>query len=260
MNFRPCIDIHNGQVKQIVGGSLIDMGDYAKENFVSDKDGGYYATLYKNAGLKGGHIILLNPKDSRYYEDDVLQAKKALAAYNNGLMIGGGINNENACEFLKAGASHVIVTSYVFKNGEILFDNLERIKRETGKEHLVLDLSCRKKDDQYFIVTDRWQKFTNVPVTLEVMEELGNHCDEFLVHAVDVEGKANGIETELADLLSDYTQRPVTYAGGVGSMEDLKLLKKHGKDRLDVTVGSALDLFGGTIPFETLKNLDDLHI
>ena len=129
-----------------------------------------------------------------------------------------------------------------------------------GKEHLVLDLSCRKKDDLYFIVTDRWQKFTNVPVTLEVMEELGNHCDEFLVHAVDVEGKANGIETELADLLSDYTQRPVTYAGGVGSMEDLKLLKKHGKDRLDVTVGSALDLFGGTIPFETLKDLDDLHL
>ena len=109
-------------------------------------------------------------------------------------------------------------------------------------------------------MTDRWQKFTNVPVTLEVMEELGNHCDEFLVHAVDVEVKANGIETELADLLSDYTQRPVTYAGGVGSMEDVKLLKKHGKDRLDVTVGSALDLFGGTIPFETLKNLDDLHI
>ena len=109
-------------------------------------------------------------------------------------------------------------------------------------------------------MTDRWQKFTNVPVTLEVMEELGNHCDEFLVHAVDVEGKANGIETELADLLSDYTQRPVTYAGGVGSMEDLKLLKKHGKDRLDVTVGSALDLFGGTIPFEILKDLDDLHL
>ena len=137
---------------------------------------------------------------------------------------------------------------------------VKKIEEIAGKEHLVLDLSCRKKDDQYFIVTDRWQKFTNVPVTLEVMEELGNHCDEFLVHAVDVEGKANGIETELADLLSDYTQRPVTYAGGVGSMEDLKLLKKHGKDRLDVTVGSALDLFGGTIPFETLKNLDDLHI
>ena len=143
---------------------------------------------------------------------------------------------------------------------EKLRKNLKKIEEIAGKEHLVLDLSCRKKDDQYFIVTDRWQKFTNVPVTLEVMEELGNHCDEFLVHAVDVEGKANGIETELADLLSDYTQRPVTYAGGVGSMEDLKLLKKYGKDRLDVTVGSALDLFGGTIPFETLKNLDDLHI
>lgn len=166
----------------------------------------------------------------------------------------------HAGTWIEIGASHVIVTSYVFKDGQLSWENLKKIEEIAGKEHLVLDLSCRKKDDQYFIVTDRWQKFTNVPVTLEVMEELGNHCDEFLVHAVDVEGKANGIETELADLLSDYTQRPVTYAGGVGSMEDLKLLKKHGKDRLDVTVGSALDLFGGTIPFETLKNLDDLHI
>lgn len=215
MNFRPCIDIHNGQVKQIVGGSLIDMGDYAKENFVSDKDGGYYATLYKNAGLKGGHIILLNPKDSRYYEDDVLQAKKALAAYNNGLMIGGGINNENACEFLKAGASHVIVTSYVFKNGEILFNNLERIKRETGKEHLVLDLSCRKKDGDYYIVTDRWQKFTNVKITGKLMKELSSYCDEYLIHAVDVEGQAHGIESGLVRILDEYNTIPVTYAGGV---------------------------------------------
>ena len=250
MKFRPCIDIHNGKVKQIVGGSLKDAGDQARENFVSGQDAAFYAGLYKNAGLKGGHVILLNGKDSEYYEATRNQALKALAAYPGGLQIGGGVCPDNAEDYLKAGASHVIVTSYVFKE----------IEEIAGKEHLVLDLSCRKKDDQYFIVTDRWQKFTNVPVTLEVMEELGNHCDEFLVHAVDVEGKANGIETELADLLSDYTQRPVTYAGGVGSMEDLKLLKKHGKDRLDVTVGSALDLFGGTIPFETLKNLDDLHI
>ena len=188
------------------------------------------------------------------------QALKALAVYPGGLQIGGGVCPDNAEDYLKAGASHVIVTSYVFKDGQLSWKNLKKMEEIAGKEHLVLDLSCRKKDDQYFIVTDRWQKFTNVPVTLEVMEELGNHCDEFLVHAVDVEGKANGIETELADLLSDYTQRPVTYAGGVGSMEDLKLLKKHGKDRLDVTVGSALDLFGGTIPFEILKDLDDLHI
>lgn len=186
----------------------------------------------------------MNGKDSEYYEATRNQALKALAAYPGGLQIGGGVCPDNAEDYLKAGASHVIVTSYVFKDGQLSWKNLKKIEEIAGKEHLVLDLSCRKKDDQYFIVTDRWQKFTNVPVTLEVMEELGNHCDEFLVHAVDVEGKANGIETELADLLSDYTQRPVTYAGGVGSMEDLKLLKKHGKDRLDVTVGSALNVFG----------------
>lgn len=255
MNFRPCIDIHNGQVKQIVGGSLIDMGDYAKENFVSDKDGGYYATLYKNAGLKGGHIILLNPKDSRYYEDDVLQAKKALAAYNNGLMIGGGINNENACEFLKAGASHVIVTSYVFKNGEILFDNLERIKRETGKEHLVLDLSCRKKDGDYYIVTDRWQKFTNVKITGKLMKELSSYCDEYLIHAVDVEGQAHGIESWLVRILDEYNTIPVTYAGGVGSYEDLTLLKELGHNKIDVTIGSALDLFGGKLEFKKVLDI-----
>ena len=240
MKFRPCIDIHNGKVKQIVGGSLKDAGDQARENFVSGQDAAFYAELYKNAGLKGGHVILLNGKDSEYYEATRNQALKALAAYPGGLQIGGGVCPDNAEDYLKAGASHVIVTSYVFKDGQLSWENLKKIEEIAGKEHLVLDLSCRKKDDQYFIVTDR--------------------CDEFLVHAVDVEGKANGIETELADLLSDYTQRPVTYAGGVGSMEDLKLLKKHGKDRLDVTVGSALDLFGGTIPFETLKNLDDLHI
>ena len=255
MNFRPCIDIHNGQVKQIVGGSLIDMGDYAKENFVSDKDGGYYATLYKNAGLKGGHIILLNPKDSRYYEDDVLQAKKALAAYNNGLMIGGGINNENACEFLKSGASHVIVTSYVFKNGEILFDNLERIKRETGKEHLVLDLSCRKKDGDYYIVTDRWQKFTNVKITGKLMKELSSYCDEYLIHAVDVEGQAHGIESGLVRILDEYNTIPVTYAGGVGSYEDLTLLKELGHNKIDVTIGSALDLFGGKLEFKKVLDI-----
>lgn len=255
MRFRPCIDIHNGKVKQIVGGSLKDAGDQARENFVSGQDAAFYAELYKNAGLKGGHVILLNGKDSEYYEATRNQALKALKTYPGGLQIGGGVCPENAEDYLKAGASHVIVTSYVFKDGQLSWENLRRMEETVGKEHLVLDLSCRKKDAQYFIVTDRWQKFTDVPVTLETMEELGSNCDEFLVHAVDVEGKANGIETELAELLSAYTQRPVTYAGGVGSMNDLKLLKKYGKDRLDVTVGSALDLFGGTIPFETLKNL-----
>ncbi len=255
MRFRPCIDIHNGKVKQIVGGSLKDAGDQASENFVSGQDASFYAELYGNAGLKGGHVILLNGADSPYYEETRKQALLALHTYSGGLQLGGGVHPENAESYLYAGASHVIVTSYVFRNGQLSWENLEKMVRTVGREHLVLDLSCRKKDDRYYIVTDRWQKFTNVPVTLETMEELGDHCDEFLVHAVDVEGKANGIETELADLLSAYEKRPVTYAGGVGSMEDIELLRKYGKGRLDVTVGSALDLFGGSIPFEVLKNL-----
>ena len=252
MKFRPCIDIHNGKVKQIVGGSLKDAGNQAQENFVSEQDAAFYASLYKEKGLKGGHIILLNSADSEYFQATKAQAMLALGAYPGGLQIGGGVNPDNAADYLAAGASHVIVTSYVFRDGHISWENLEKMVQAVGKEHLVLDLSCRKKDNQYFIVTDRWQKFTDVPVTLEVMEELGSHCDEFLVHAVDVEGKANGIETELADLLSEYQKCPITYAGGVGSMKDIELLKVHGKGRLDVTVGSALDLFGGTIPFETL--------
>mgnify|MGYP000801162418 CR=1 FL=1 len=255
MRFRPCIDIHNGKVKQIVGGSLADNGDRAVENFSSVRDADYYARLYKEDGLKGGHVILLNPPSSDYYEQTRSQALKALSAYPGGLQIGGGITADNAGEYIDAGASHVIVTSYVFRDGQISWENLARIERETGKEHLVLDISCRKKDGQYYIVTDRWQKFTEVPVTLPLMERLGQHCAEFLVHAVDVEGQARGVETELAELLSQYKERPVTYAGGVGSMKDIEILKSFGKNRLDVTVGSALDLFGGKIPFEELGKL-----
>ena len=255
MKFRPCIDIHNGKVKQIVGGSLTDVQNQAKENFVSEQDASFYAELYKNAGIKGGHVILLNAQDSPYYEETKAQALLALRTYPKGLQIGGGVNPDNAQEYLDAGASHVIVTSYVFKDGRISWENLSRMKETAGKENLVLDLSCRKKDGKYYIVTDRWQKFTDVTVTLETMEELGSYCDEFLVHAVDVEGKAHGVENELAGLLGEYNGNPVTYAGGVGSMADIEDLRKFGKNRLDVTVGSALDLFGGTIPFAELIKL-----
>ena len=255
MKFRPCIDIHNGKVKQIVGGSLTDMQDQAKENFVSEQDASFYAELYKNAGIKGGHVILLNGQDSPYYEATKAQALLALRTYPKGLQIGGGVNPDNAQEYLDAGASHVIVTSYVFKDGRISWENLDKMKKAAGKEKLVLDLSCRRKDGRYYIVTDRWQKFTDVTVTLEIMEKLGSYCDEFLVHAVDVEGKAHGVETELAALLGEYKGNPVTYAGGVGSMSDIEDLRKFGKNRLDVTVGSALDLFGGTIPFNKLIKL-----
>ena len=255
MKFRPCIDIHNGKVKQIVGGSLKDAGDFAAENFVSVQDASFYANLYKEKGLAGGHVILLNGKDSPYYEATRQQAFLALREYPGGLQLGGGVCPQNAADYLDAGASHVIVTSYVFKNGQISWENLEQMVKAAGAEHLVLDLSCRKKEDAYYIVTDRWQKFTEVAVTLDVMEELGNYCAEFLVHAVDVEGKARGIETQLVSLLSQYEKRPVTYAGGVGSMEDIRKLKECGKNKLDVTVGSALDLFGGTIPFVELTDI-----
>lgn len=255
MKFRPCIDIHNGKVKQIVGGSLKDAGDEAKENFVSVQDAAFYASLYKKSGLSGGHVILLNSVDSPYYEATRQQAFLALHTYPQGLQLGGGVNPKNAADYLDAGASHVIVTSYVFKDGKISWENLDKMEKAVGREHMVLDLSCRKKDGRYYVVTDRWQKFTEVTVTLELMEELGSYCDEFLVHAVDVEGKAGGVEKELVALLSEYTQRPVTYAGGVGSMEDLEVLRTCGRNRVDVTVGSALDLFGGKLPFERLVQL-----
>lgn len=253
MRFRPCIDIHNGKVKQIVGGSLKDAGDQARENFVSTQDAAFYAELYCRAGIRGGHVILLNPKSSPYYEETKKQAMKALQAFPGGLQIGGGITPENTEEYLDSGASHVIVTSYVFSDGQLSWENLERMEKAAGKDRLVLDLSCRKKDGTYYIVTDRWQKFTDVEVTAERLRQLGGHCDEFLIHAVDVEGKASGIETELAGILAEYGEKPVTYAGGVGSLEDIRILDTYGKGLLDVTVGSALDLFGGRIPFDELK-------
>lgn len=250
MRFRPCIDIHNGKVKQIVGGSLLDQGNQAEENFVSEQDAAFYANLYKENGITGGHIILLNPETSKYYPETKRQALLALSAYPGGLQVGGGIRDDNAQEYLDAGASHVIVTSFVFKNGEINYENLHKIVQAVGKERLVLDLSCRKRDGQYYIVTDRWQKFTNVPITLALLKEMTQYCDEFLIHAVDVEGKASGIEGELVELLAQLDNFPVTYAGGVGSLVNLEELKEKGKNKIDVTIGSALDLFGGDMKLE----------
>lgn len=250
MEFRPCIDIHNGKVKQIVGGSLLDEGNQAKENFVAEQDAAFFADLYRKSGLSGGHIILLNPVESEYYEKTKEQAVLALKAYPKGFQIGGGITAENAKEFLELGASHVIVTSYVFKNGKINYDNLKKLEAAVGREHLVLDLSCRKKEEGYYIVTDRWQKFTQERVSEQLLDELSGYAAEFLIHAVDVEGKAQGIEAELAELLGAWGKIPVTYAGGVGSFADLKELKEKGQNRLHVTIGSALDLFGGTMSYQ----------
>ncbi len=249
MKFRPCIDIHNGSVKQIIGGSLKDAGDSAQENFVSGQDAAFYAGLYREKGIRGGHIILLNPPSSPYYEETKRQALSALLAYPQGMQAGGGITPENAAVFLDAGASHVIVTSYVFSEGLIRYDRLQALVKETGKEKLVLDLSVRSRGGRYYIVTDRWQKYTSVELTRQVLDELSGFCDEFLVHAVDVEGKSAGIEEPVAGLLGDWGKIPITYAGGVHSFADLDKLKKLGKGRVDVTIGSALDLFGGQMAF-----------
>ncbi len=254
MRFRPCIDIHNGKVKQIVGGSLKDEGDSAKENFASVHDADHFARMYKENGLWGGHVILLNPPSSEYYEATLRQAKAALRAYPFGLQIGGGIHAENAEYFLEMGASHVIVTSYVFKNGQIQWENLELLKKAVGKEHIVIDLSCRKKEEAYYIVTDRWQKFTEVKLSAQVFEKIAEYCDEFLVHGVDVEGRSAGVDERLAGLLRNCAGAPVTYAGGIGSLADLERFREITEGKLDFTIGSALDIFGGKIPFDAVRH------
>lgn len=255
MRFRPCIDIHNGQVKQIVGGSLTDEGNLAEENFASVRPADYFADLYRRDGLKGGHVILLNPPSSEYYRQTKEQALLALGAYPDGLQIGGGITAGNAAEYLEAGASHVIVTSYVFWGGRIHWEHLRELCSAVGKERVVLDVSCRKKGEDYYIVTDRWQKFTEVRLTRRVLDSLAEFCDEFLVHGVDVEGKAAGIDEGLAALLGDFRGLPVTYAGGIGSYEDIDRFRQVTGGRIDITIGSALDLFGGSLSYDKVKHM-----
>jgi phosphoribosylformimino-5-aminoimidazole carboxamide ribotide isomerase len=289
MAFRPCIDIHNGKVRQIVGGSLKDKGDVAEVNFTSELSAKDYALLYKNDGLVGGHIILLNPVTSEYYEETKRQAIEALQAYPNKLQIGGGITSSNAREYIEVGASHVIVTSYVFKGGKINWINLKELVNAVGKEHIVIDLSCRKRNknvyadmenvavenkvsdldnqknesDIYYIVTDRWQKFTTEPLTFELLDKLSEYCDEFLVHGVDSEGKSGGMEETLVKLLADWKGEkeiqgasiPVTYAGGIASEAQLERFREVSKGRLSFTIGSALDIFGGRLKYDDVKNL-----
>jgi phosphoribosylformimino-5-aminoimidazole carboxamide ribotide isomerase len=246
MRFRPCIDIHNGKVKQIVGSSLTDDGRGTKENYVSDKDPAYYALLYRDMGLSGGHIAMLNAGGSKEYELTKRAALKALSAYPQGLQAGGGIGADNAREFIEAGASHVIVTSYVFRDGKIDKDRLYTLAESVGADRVVLDLSCRRREGSYYIVTDRWQRFTEHVLNGETFNMLAPYCDEFLVHAVDVEGKKAGIDKEVVDILS-HIPYTITYAGGVSSLDDVKVIKEAGGGHVDVTIGSALSLFGGNL-------------
>ncbi len=239
MRFRPCIDLHNGLVKQIVGGTLQNSEAAGPDtNFQSGRPASYYASLYRKDGLKGGHVIKLGPGNDK-------AALDALHAYPGGLQLGGGVNNTNAGYWLDAGAERVIVTSYVFSNGRVNNEHLQNIVRAVGRERLVLDLSCRKKDGRYYIVTELWRNFTDVEISPETLEFFSKYCSEFLVHAVDVEGKCSGIEAELVENLGRWTMLPTTYAGGIRSMEDISSIQRLGGGKLDFTVGSALDIFGG---------------
>jgi phosphoribosylformimino-5-aminoimidazole carboxamide ribotide isomerase len=237
--FRPCIDLHEGKVKQIVGGTLSDASAGLRTNFVSDRSSVYYAELYRRDKLRGGHIIMLGAGNEA-------AALAALRAYPGGMQIGGGINLDNAPGYLKEGASHVIVTSWVFQGGRVDWERLASLVQAIGKDRLVLDLSCRRRGEDYFVVTDRWQKFTELTISRETLEKLAAYCIEFLVHAVDVEGLCRGIDAELVEKLGQWSPIPTTYAGGANSLRDLEEVTRLGQGRVDLTIGSALDIFGGT--------------
>ena len=236
--FRPCIDLHAGKVKQIVGGTLSDDPATLRTNFVSQESARWYAELYKRDGLKGGHLIMLGLGNES-------AAREALAAFPGGLQIGGGINLDNTRDWLEAGASHVIVTSWVFRNGQLDFDRVRALVAAIGQERLVFDLSCRRRDDDYWVVTDRWQKFSEFKIDRSGLSRLAAFCAEFLVHAADVEGLCGGVDLELVDKLAQWSPIPTTYAGGARSMIDLEEVTRVSKGKIDLTIGSALDIFGG---------------
>jgi len=237
--FRPCIDLHEGKVKQIVGGSLGDDPAALRTNFVSERPARWFAELYRRDALRGGHVIMLGPGNET-------AAREALAAFPGGMQVGGGITIDNARSFLDAGASHVIVTSWIFREGRLEEARLRQLAAALGKNKLVLDLSCRVKDGDYFVVTDRWQKFTVLQVEERTLRELARWCDEFLVHAVDAEGLCRGVDLELVRILGRGSPIPVTYAGGAKELRDLEEVARAGAGRVDLTIGSALDIFGGS--------------
>lgn len=234
--FRPCIDLHQGSVKQIVGGSLNDSG--AQTNFVSEYDAAYYASLYQQHNLTGGHVVALGAGNEA-------EVKNALEAWPKGMQYGGGVQVENATRYLDMGATHVIVTSALFEGAEFSFKKLDAFKKEVGADKLVVDLSCRKQGDGWFIATNRWQTVTSMEVNAANLKELASHCAEFLIHAADVEGLQSGIDEELVTLLGKVSDVPVTYAGGARNLDDLKRVHELSNGNVDLTIGSALDIFGG---------------
>ena len=237
--FRPCIDLHQGKVKQIVGGSLRDDGAELRENFVSDRSAGWFAQTFRRDQLTGGHVIKLGPHNDQ-------AAREALATWPGGLQLGGGITAANAKDWLDAGASHVIVTSALFNpHGRFLTESLDALVKSVGTDKLVIDLSCRRTGDGWTVAMNRWQSLTDLQVTPATLDRLAPHCAEFLIHAADVEGLCRGIDAELVALLGAWGKIPLTYAGGAATMDDVLLVESAGLGNVDVTVGSALDLFGG---------------
>lgn len=250
MRFRPCIDLRNGKVVQIVGSTLTDQD--AVTNYESSHDAAFYAAMYRADGLEGGHVIMLGPGNEE-------AARMALAAYPGGLQVGGGITPENAQFWIQKGAHKVIVTSSVFEFGELSQARLDRLSQVVPPEQLVLDLSCVRRGDDYVVAINRWKTLTSTLVTAETLEKLSRHCSEFLIHAVDVEGKQQGIDDELVSRLARWSPIAVTYAGGVSSMADVRRIHKLGGGRIDITVGSALDIFGGTkLRYRDLVQFDQL--
>ena len=239
--FRPCIDLHDGRVKQIVGGTLRDDdGAGPKTNFESDLPPSHFAKLYCDDKLTGGHVIKLGSGNEE-------AAREALAAWPGGLQIGGGINPDNAETWLEAGASHVIVTSHLFDGPRFCLDRLEALAAQIGRDRLVVDLSCRQQGDRWVVATNRWQTLTEYPIEPATLDDVAKHCAELLVHAADVEGKCEGIDRELVRALGDWAGLPITYAGGAQSLNDLKLVDELSGGAVDLTIGSALDIFGGEL-------------
>ena len=239
MRFRPCIDLHKGSVKQIVGSTLsVDGTVNPQINFEARKPAQWFARRYRRDNLTGGHVIQLGPGNRA-------AATAALSAWPGGMQLGGKVTIDNAGDWLDAGAASVIVTSWAFYGGKVNEERIKALSQAIGAQRLVLDLSCRRRGNDYYVVTDGWQKFTTVRIETRLLDRLSCYCSEYLVHGVDVEGKCRGIETPLVALLGEWGQMPVTYAGGIHDDEDLETIERLGRGCIDFTVGSALDIFGG---------------
>lgn len=259
--FRGCIDIHAGQVKQIVGGTLtkddlpLETKDSTTENFVLTKPSLFYADLYRQHGVEGCHVIKLgsNPANDE-------AARLACATWPNHLQVGGGINDTNALQWLdEYKASQVIVTSWLFSSadGKTILDwaKLQKISNLVGKDRLVVDLSCREvktaSGTKWVVAINKWQTLTDSELSEEFLAQVAQYCSEFLIHAADVEGLCNGIDEKLVEQLgkwcpSGFAGR-IVYAGGAKLVDDLALVKRLSDGKVDLTYGSALDIFGGKL-------------